>query len=92
MRRRAFLAMGIPALASACVGWGGGPATVSPSEAGGPEQPEMVVGRSTDFDGGENLREFMKRARDRRVKAAKRRRERREKRARARRRGRNRSG
>ena len=87
MKRRVFLAMAIPAVATACVGLGGGIATPSPTERLQPGESEAGVRRRTGFGRGENLRNFMKRARDRRNRAAKKRRERL---ARARRRRRNR--
>ncbi len=85
MKRRMFLAMAIPVLASACVGLGAGVSQPSPTEGVGPGQADVEFQRSTAFDGGEIHRAFMDRARDHR-EAAKKRRERRA-RARRRRRG-----
>ncbi len=86
MKRRAFLALVIPAVATGCVGLGGG--ALAPSSMGGVQtgQPGTGVQRQFDMSGGENLRSFMERARDRRDAAKKRR----ERLARARRRRRNR--
>jgi hypothetical protein len=88
MKRRRFLVMLIPAVATACVGFGSGMSAPSPTEGVEPEESEAAARRSTSFDGGDKHREFMKRARDRR-EAAKDRRERRQRLARARRRRRN---
>jgi hypothetical protein len=82
MKRRGFLALVIPAVTTACVGF----ALPHPTEGVQPEQSEAGVRRRSDRSGGEHLRKFMKRARDRRRAARKRR----ERRARARRRRRNR--
>ncbi len=86
MKRRGFLALVIPAVATACIGSGNGFSDPQPTQGVQPEQPIAAVRRRYDMSGGENLRSFMKRARDRREAARKRR----ERRARARRRRRNR--
>jgi hypothetical protein len=86
MKRRAFLALMIPAVSTACVGMGEAVLAPQPTNGVQPEQSEAAGKRSFDMSGGDNLRSFMKRARDRRDAAKKRR----ERRARARRRRRNR--
>ena len=84
MKRRMFLTMLIPVAATACVGMAAGVRAPSSMEGVEPKQSEAGVRRSTDLGGGENLRSFMKRARDRR-EAAKARRDRRRRAAKARR-------
>jgi hypothetical protein len=89
MKRRTFLTMLIPAIATGCVGMGRGIGSPVSTEGVQPEQLATGIQHRTEFDGGENHRSFMKRARDRR-EAAKKRRDRRDRLARARRRRRNR--
>jgi len=87
MKRRTFLAMVTPVVATSCVGMGWRGAAPNETDTVEPGQEETTVRRGLERDRGESLRRLMDRARDRRRKRAKQRRDRRRERlARARRR------